>query len=213
MGRLVGFVNVAWDGGVHAFVLDMMVVATHRRQGVGARLVAVAEARAAGCEWLHADFDDEHKAFYFDACGFRTPPAGVIKFTRQPAAPRVATLGAPSRFPGVIGAPTPYADVGASDGFDHGTQQVTFVVESDLRGIVSLLIEMWHDHWGFIERPFDQTLDDWREGTENEGVRFYPTLWFLAVDGDEIVGISLCNSHIADDTTCGCVQGLGVSPA
>jgi GNAT superfamily N-acetyltransferase len=84
---------VAWDGGVHAFVLDMMVVATHRRQGIGARLVAVAEARAAGCEWLHADFDDEHKAFYFDACGFRTPPAGVMSSLAsqpRPAWPRWA---------------------------------------------------------------------------------------------------------------------------
>jgi len=25
-GRLVGFVNVAWDGGIHAFILDTCVV-------------------------------------------------------------------------------------------------------------------------------------------------------------------------------------------
>lgn len=34
-GRLVGFVNVAWDGGVHAFVLDTVVDRRHRRSGVG----------------------------------------------------------------------------------------------------------------------------------------------------------------------------------
>ncbi len=78
--NLLGFVNVAWDGGVHAFLLDTMVAKTHRRAGLGARLVAVAEAeaRAAGCEWLHVDFDDELRSFYFGACGFTPAPAGVI---------------------------------------------------------------------------------------------------------------------------------------
>jgi ribosomal protein S18 acetylase RimI-like enzyme len=83
-GKLVGFVNVAWDGGVHAFLLDTMVAMTHRRRGIGARLVAMAEAeaRAAGCEWLHVDFDEHLRLFYLDACGFRTAPAGVIQLTR-----------------------------------------------------------------------------------------------------------------------------------
>jgi GNAT superfamily N-acetyltransferase len=79
-GQLVGFVNVAWDGGSHAFVLDTVVAAGARRRGVGAGLVAVAvrEARAAGCEWLHVDFDDHLRAFYVDACGFRPTDAGLI---------------------------------------------------------------------------------------------------------------------------------------
>ncbi|TDC74765.1 GNAT family N-acetyltransferase, partial [Streptomyces hainanensis] len=41
-GRLVGFVNVAWDGGAHAFLLDTVVASDHRRLGIAARLVAVA---------------------------------------------------------------------------------------------------------------------------------------------------------------------------
>jgi GNAT superfamily N-acetyltransferase len=79
--RLVGFVNVAWDGGVHAFVLDTMVRAEAARQGIGTELVAisVAESRAAGCEWLHVDFDDHLREFYFDACGFEPTNAGLIK--------------------------------------------------------------------------------------------------------------------------------------
>jgi predicted N-acetyltransferase YhbS len=78
---LVGFVNVAWDGGVHAFVLDTMVRSGAARQGIGTELVAisVAESRAAGCEWLHVDFDDHLREFYFDACGFEPTNAGLIK--------------------------------------------------------------------------------------------------------------------------------------
>jgi GNAT superfamily N-acetyltransferase len=78
--ELIGFVNVPWDGGVHAFLLDTMVAKKARRRGVGTQLVAVAvaEARAAGCEWLHADFEDEFRAFYFDACGFTPTNAGLV---------------------------------------------------------------------------------------------------------------------------------------
>jgi predicted N-acetyltransferase YhbS len=78
---LVGFVNVAWDGGVHAFVLDTMVSEDAGRQGIGGELVrrAVAGARAAKCEWLHVDFEDDLRAFYFNTCGFTPTNAGLIR--------------------------------------------------------------------------------------------------------------------------------------
>lgn len=80
-GSLVGFVNVPWDGGTHAFILDTLVAGRVRRQGIGKQMIAVAagEARAAHCEWLHADFDDDLAPFYFDACGFKPTPAGLIE--------------------------------------------------------------------------------------------------------------------------------------
>ena len=80
-GALVGFVNVPWDGGTHAFVLDTVVAVVARRRGIGKGLVAVAaeQARAAHCEWLHVDFDDHLAPFYIDACGFVPTPAGLIE--------------------------------------------------------------------------------------------------------------------------------------
>jgi GNAT superfamily N-acetyltransferase len=72
--ELVGFVDVAWDGGAHAFLLDTLVGKAARRRGVGSAMVALAvsHARAAGCEWLHVDFEgDALRAFYFGACGFQ----------------------------------------------------------------------------------------------------------------------------------------------
>jgi GNAT superfamily N-acetyltransferase len=79
-GGLVGFVNVLWDGLVHAWLQDTMVAASARRQGIATRLVelAVDGARHAGCEWLHVDFDDDLRAFYFGACGFRPTNAGLL---------------------------------------------------------------------------------------------------------------------------------------
>jgi GNAT superfamily N-acetyltransferase len=77
---LVGFVNVAWDGSSHAFILDTVVFRSHQRQGIGTELVAMAarEANAAGCEWLHVDFEDDMREFYFDSCGFKPTSAGLI---------------------------------------------------------------------------------------------------------------------------------------
>ncbi|MFJ6939012.1 GNAT family N-acetyltransferase [Streptomyces sp. NPDC101132] len=79
-GALVGFVNVAWDGGAHAFVLDTVVSGRHRSRGVGAALVAAAAdgARSAGCAWLHVDFEPHLRPFYLGACGFRESPAGLL---------------------------------------------------------------------------------------------------------------------------------------
>lgn len=80
-GELAGFANVIWDGLVHAWIQDVMVRSGVRRGGVGAAIVAMArqEAAAAGCEWLHVDFDEGLEPFYFDACGFRPTPAGLIR--------------------------------------------------------------------------------------------------------------------------------------
>jgi GNAT superfamily N-acetyltransferase len=77
---LVGFVNVLWDGLVHAWIQDTMVATSARGRGVGTELVAVARhhAREAGCDWLHVDFDDDLKPFYFEACGFTPSNAGLI---------------------------------------------------------------------------------------------------------------------------------------
>jgi GNAT superfamily N-acetyltransferase len=78
--RLIGFVNIAWDGGVHAFVVDILVAGDRRRAGVGRGLLEVAEreSRAAGCRWLHVDFEEELREFYVGACGFTSTPAGLI---------------------------------------------------------------------------------------------------------------------------------------
>ena len=79
--RLVGFVNVAWDGGHHAFILDTTVHPDFRRKGIGTRLVreAVEIASGAGAEWLHVDFEPALVSFYREACGFVPTEAGLIK--------------------------------------------------------------------------------------------------------------------------------------
>jgi GNAT superfamily N-acetyltransferase len=80
-GRLVGFVNVLWDGLVHAWLQDTMVANEARGRAIGTELVTRARdgARGAGCEWLHVDFDEELAPFYLGACGFTPTRAGLIE--------------------------------------------------------------------------------------------------------------------------------------
>jgi len=81
--RVVGYVNVAWDGGIHAFLLDTTVDPKFQRRGIARELVSLvtAEARTRGAEWLHVDYEPKLAAFY-ESCGFRPTAAGLIDLTR-----------------------------------------------------------------------------------------------------------------------------------
>ena len=77
---LIGFVRLAWDGGVHGFLLEPTVRPDHRRRGVGRTLVerVVDVARERALEWIHVDYAPELGDFY-RACGFTpTCDAGLI---------------------------------------------------------------------------------------------------------------------------------------
>lgn len=78
-GQLVGFVNVAWDGGVHFFLLDTTVHPDWRHQGIGRRLVheAISDCRGRG-EWMHVDSDADLMSSFYGPCGFDHAPAGVM---------------------------------------------------------------------------------------------------------------------------------------
>ncbi len=79
--RLVGFVNMAWDGGIHAFILDTTVRPELRRRGIGRELVrraADVARRDHGIEWLHVDYAPHLQEFYRQ-CGFRHTEAGVMR--------------------------------------------------------------------------------------------------------------------------------------
>jgi GNAT superfamily N-acetyltransferase len=81
--ELAGFVQVCWDGGAHAFLLDTAVDPAAQRHGVGTGLVraAIADTRAAGCEWLHVDFEEHLAGFYLTGSGFRPTAAGLLRLT------------------------------------------------------------------------------------------------------------------------------------
>jgi GNAT superfamily N-acetyltransferase len=79
-GILVGYVNVAWDGAMHAFLLDPMVHPDHRHEGLGTTLVrrATELARERGATFLHVDYEPHLHGFY-ERCGFLPTAAGLIR--------------------------------------------------------------------------------------------------------------------------------------
>ena len=82
--RLIGFVNLAWDGGIHAFLLDTTVHPEFRRRGIGRRLVreAIAVAGTRGIEWVHVDFEPHLRGFYRD-CGFKPTEVGLVHLSGE----------------------------------------------------------------------------------------------------------------------------------
>ena len=73
--------NVAWDGGDHAFLIDTKVHPDHRRHGVGTKSSSASpqlHAKAARCEWMEVAFEEHLVPFYFGACGFSATRAGLL---------------------------------------------------------------------------------------------------------------------------------------
>lgn len=79
--ELIGFVRLAWDGGVHAFLLEPTVRPDYRRRGIGRALVerALSHIRAHGISIVHVDYLPDKRGFY-EACGFRTGLGGILEF-------------------------------------------------------------------------------------------------------------------------------------
>lgn len=76
---LIGFVNLAWDGGIHAFLLDTTVHPRWQQRGIGSALVqrAIAAAKERGIQWIHVDYE-VHLALFYESCGFRPTLAGLL---------------------------------------------------------------------------------------------------------------------------------------
>ncbi len=83
---------------------------------------------------------------------------------------------------------------------DHVTVR-TFKPGQDDRTVFAAVDEAFQDHWGHMEGNFEE----WKHWTI-ERENFDPSLWFLAFEGDEIAGASLCTYQMDD----GWVDTLGV---
>ena len=81
--------------------------------------------------------------------------------------------------------------------------------DADLETVYRTMDEAFSDHFGHVDAPFEEGFERFKHMmTSNED--FDPTLWFLAMNGDNVVGISLCRKHGHSNPDLGWVNTLGV---
>ena len=85
----------------------------------------------------------------------------------------------------------------------------SYVPGQDERAALTVIRSAFQDHWGYIERPFEDDLAHWTQRWNNDP-HFDPSLWQLAVAGDEVIGTALCRLAIPEDPEMGFIFSLGV---
>jgi mycothiol synthase len=83
-----------------------------------------------------------------------------------------------------------------------------FIRGKEDRALIQAAREAFSEHWGYVERPFEEEFREWMQLLDNPDND--PELWFVAVDGDEIAGTSFGYAEMAEDPELGWVYGLGV---
>ncbi|MEQ8676951.1 MAG: GNAT family N-acetyltransferase [Aggregatilineales bacterium] len=80
---------------------------------------------------------------------------------------------------------------------------------ADMQAIFAAVRGSFQDHRGFVDEPFDVSFERWQHFWTNDP-HYDPAAWLLALDGDDIVGISLCRAQSHEGEDRGHVHQLGV---
>ncbi len=91
----------------------------------------------------------------------------------------------------------------------QGIRVRSMTLGQDERAVIQAVRDSFQDHFGWVETPFEAEFQRWKYYMETDG-NFDPSLWFLALEGNEIAGISLCRMKAYDDAEMGWVSTLGV---
>ncbi len=76
-----------------------------------------------------------------------------------------------------------------------------YIYETEFETVLRTFREAFRDHWGHVPRSFEDTRKDWLHLIDNDP-SYDPGWWFVALDGDEMVGVALGYTprpDIADD--------------
>ncbi len=78
------------------------------------------------------------------------------------------------------------------------------------RDAIYVAYDSFLDHWGFVEEPFEEHYKRWMNFIKSDP-NYDPSLYFIAFEGDEAVGISLCDPKIEEVPNMAWVGTLGVT--
>jgi mycothiol synthase len=85
----------------------------------------------------------------------------------------------------------------------------TLVRGQDEPAALQAVRDSFKDHWGYVPHPFEAELARWEHFMETDDI-FDPSLWNLAIVGDQVVGTALNYPYVDDDHDMGWVGTLGV---
>lgn len=199
-GTVAGFGNL-WDAAPHVLPEQWgRVHPAHTGRGLGTYLMAWAEARAgqavaqaaagtrvALTDWVNSRDTAAHALLAdWGHTHVRTNWRMVIDFTD--AAPPPAPV------------------------WPAGVSVRSFVLGQDDEATVHTVRACFEDHWGYVARPFDEDLESWRHNWQTNP-SFDPSLWSLAVAGDEIIGTSFARLEMPEDPGLSWIFSVGVRRA
>jgi GNAT superfamily N-acetyltransferase len=88
-----------------------------------------------------------------------------------------------------------------------GVELRPFVRERDLEAVYRAYDEAFSDHYGYIKRPLEVGLKRFTHMLLEDSAHD-PDLWFVAWDGDQVAGASLCFKFASEDPTMGWLELL-----
>jgi len=93
--------------------------------------------------------------------------------------------------------------------FPEGIHIRTLRFPQDLEALYWAQDEAFQEHWGYIQRPFEEAFPRWQNyNFEAQGLE--PELWFLAMDGDTIAGFINSQEKSDLDAAKGWIPTLAV---
>jgi mycothiol synthase len=182
-GQLLGYEQIDLDPAGQAHEIDGYVHPQHEGHSIGTRLLRLAEqrARAVSAAGAHVRGSIEatntaaHALFAAEGyCAVRHFWRMEIDLQAPPAAPV----------------------------WPAGIAVRTFVPGQDERATYEAIEEVFQDHWGHTQLPFEQ----WSRG-QTQRPNIDPAMWFLAIDREQIAGTALC---LPRTESMAWVRGLGV---
>jgi len=198
-GKIVGYVEV-WDiDEVPARIwVWARVHPDYENLGIGSQLMAWAETRA-------------RQAIDRAPAGIRISMQAGTFSNYQPAKQFLSDLGMYQlrhflTMAIELDSPPPVAQ------WPDGLQIRTMKGVEEARDVVWAFEDAFKDHWGYVEQPFEKEFENWLHFIRNDEA-FDPALWFLAMDGEEIAGVSICKIKSDEDPDMGWVKILGVRRA
>ncbi len=91
----------------------------------------------------------------------------------------------------------------------EGVSTTTYAEKPDMRTFMAAFREAWRDHRGYVERPLQETIEEWQHIIDTDP-HFDPTTWWLAMGDENLAGVLLGWPVAQDDPDKGVVEVLGV---